>query len=160
MLIFTLRPCLQKSPPRPLKMLKITPQLAPRWPDKPHLRPSWRHVSSILAPSSPILLPFWAARACPKSAKICQDSLQVIFLPKVAPKTSQTPSRPRFSSFRGRVFNLSGSIFLDFCFQFLAFCMDFLRGLTEEVQLERKGPAVLASGVFDIYIYIYTYIYI
>ena len=28
--------------------------------------------------------------------------------------------------------------------------MDFLRGLTEEAQLERKGPAVLAAGVFDI----------
>ena len=27
--------------------------------------------------------------------------------------------------------------------------MDFLRGLTEEAQLERKGPAVLAAGVFD-----------
>ena len=35
--------------------------------------------------------------------------------------------------------------------------MDFLRGLTEEAQLERKGPAVLAAGVFDIYIYIYIY---
>ena len=38
--------------------------------------------------------------------------------------------------------------------------MGFLRGLTEEAQLERKGPAVLAAGVFDIYIYIYVYIYI
>ena len=160
MIIFTLQPFLQRSAPRLPKIPKITPQLASRWPARPCLGPSWRHLGPIMPPSSPILLPFWAARACPKSAKICQDSLQVIFLPKVAPKTSQTPSRPRFSSFRGRVFNLSGSIFLDFCFQFLAFCMDFLRGLTEEVQLERKGPAVLASGVFDIYIYIYTYIYI
>ena len=31
--------------------------------------------------------------------------------------------------------------------------MDFLRRLTEEAQLERKGPAVLAAGVFDIYLY-------
>ena len=38
---------------------------------------------------------------------------------------------------------------MDFCFQFLAFSMDFLRGLTEEAQLERKGPAVLVVGVFD-----------
>ena len=28
--------------------------------------------------------------------------------------------------------------------------MDFQRGLTEKAKLERKGPAVLAAGVFDI----------
>ena len=38
--------------------------------------------------------------------------------------------------------------------------MDFQRGLTEKAKLERKGPAVLAAGVFDMYIYIYVYIYI
>ena len=27
--------------------------------------------------------------------------------------------------------------------------MDFQRGLTEKAKLERKGPAVLAAGVFD-----------
>ena len=113
-LIFTLQPFLQRSAPRPPKIPKIAPQLASRWPARPCLGPSWRHLGPMLPPSSPILLPFCAPRACPKSAKICQDSLQVIFLSKVAPKTSQTPSRPRFSSFWGRFLNLSGSIFLGF----------------------------------------------
>ena len=124
-LIFTLQPFLQRSAPRLPKIPKIAPQLASRCPARPCLGPSWRHLGPILPPSSPILLPFWAPRACPKSAKICQDSLQVIFLPKVAPKTSQTPSRPRFSSFRGRFFNLSGSIFLGF----LLPVSSFLHGL-------------------------------
>ena len=35
--------------------------------------------------------------------------------------------------------------------------MDFKRPLTETGKLERKGPAVLAAGVFNIYIYIYIY---
>ena len=30
--------------------------------------------------------------------------------------------------------------------------MDFQSGLTEKAKLERKGPAVLAAGVFDMYI--------
>ena len=113
-LIFTLQPFLQRSAPRPPKIPKIAPKMASRWPARPCLGPSWLHLGPILPPSSPILLPFWAPRACPKSAKICQDSLLDIFLPKVAPKTSQTPSRPRFSRFRGRFFDLSGSIFLGF----------------------------------------------
>ena len=41
-----------------------------------HLGPSWRHLGPILAPSSAILPQFWASRACPKLAKIGQDSLQ------------------------------------------------------------------------------------
>ena len=159
-LIFTLQPFLQRSAPRPPKIPKIAPQLASRWPARPCLGPSWLHLGPILPPSSPILLPFWAPRACPKSAKICQDSLLDIFLPKVAPKTSQTPSRPRFSRFRGRFFDLSGSIFLGF----LLPVSSFLCGLPQRADLRdflwersstkvpkgRKGPAVLAAGVFDI----------
>ena len=36
--------------------------------------------------------------------------------------------------------------------------MDFQSGLTGKAKPEIKGPAVLAAGVFDIYIYIYIYI--
>ena len=154
MRIFTLRPFLQRSPPRPSKMFKITPQSASRWPDKPHLGPSWPHLGPILALSSAILPPFWASPACPKSAKIRQDSLLHTFLPKVAPNSYQAPSRHRFFSFQGRFFNLSGQIFCwDVRFQLRPFSMDFLRELTEEAKQERKGPAVLAAGVFDIYMY-------
>ena len=91
LLVFTLRPFLRRSPPRPLKIAKMTPQVASRWPAKPHLGPSWRHLGPILAPSSAILPQFWASRACPKLAKIGQDSFQDDFHAKVAPKTSQTP---------------------------------------------------------------------
>ena len=111
MLIFTLRPCVPRSPARPPKMLKITPQSASRWPDKPHLRPSWRHLCSILAPSWAILPPAWASSACPKSAKSGQDSLLATFLPQVAPKSSQTSSKHRFFGFQGRFSKLSGQIF-------------------------------------------------
>ena len=110
-LIFTLPRFLQRSAPRPPKMPKITAQSASRWPDEPHPGPSWRHLGPLLPPSSAILPPFWASRACPKSAKICQDSLLAIFLPKVAPRSSQTPSRHRFFSFQGRFLKLSGDIF-------------------------------------------------
>ena len=38
--------------------------------------------------------------------------------------------------------------------------MDFKRRLTETGKLERKGPAVLAAGVFDkIIIYMHIYIF-
>ena len=152
MLIFTLPRFLQRSAPRPPKMPKITAQSASRWPDEPHLGPSWRHLGPLLPPSSAILPPFWASRACPKSAKICQDSLLAIFLPKVAPRSSQTPSRHRFFSFQGRFLKLSGDIFLRFSLP----VSTFLRRLPQEAKQKRKGPAVLAAGVFDIYIYIHT----
>ena len=99
MLIFTCRPFLPKSAPRPFKIAKMAPPVASRWRSGAQLGPSWRHLGSILAPSSAILPPFWPPRACPKSAKIGQDSLQGNFRAKIASKTSQTPSRPRFSSF-------------------------------------------------------------
>ena len=87
-----------RSPPRPPKIAKMTPQVASRWPAQPHLRPSWRQLGPILAPSSATLPPFWASRACPKFAKIGQDSLRVDFHAKIASKNSQTPSRHRFRS--------------------------------------------------------------
>ena len=139
MFIFTLPPFLQRSAPRPRKMPKITAQSASRWPDKPHLGPSWRHLGPLLPPSSAILPPFWASRACPESAKICQDSLLSIFLPKVAPKSSQTPSRHRFFSFQGRFFKLSGQIFF-------GFSLTFLHGLPKGAHCKGQAGKKGASG--------------
>ena len=135
MLIFTFQPFLPRSPPRPPKIAKIVPQSASRWPDKPHLRPSWRHLGPILAPSSAILPPFWASRACPKLAQIGQDSLLAIFRPKVAPKSSQTPSKHRFISFSGRFFKLSRHLFVGFSLPIST----FLHGLPKKA--DRKGQA-------------------
>ena len=93
-LIFILRPFWQRSLPRPPKIAPKTHQVASRCPAKLHLGQSWRHLGAILAPSSPILPPFWASRACPKLAKICQDCLQDGFHAKIVAKTYQTRSRP------------------------------------------------------------------
>ena len=139
-----------KIVPKTAQNAQDASQSASRWPDNPHLGPSWRQLGRILAPSSVILLPFWASRACPKSAQIGQDSLLAIFLPKVAPKSSQTPSKPRFFSFQARFFKLSGQIFVGFSLPVSTFLHGLPRGLTEKAKLERKGPAVLAAGVFDI----------
>ena len=64
MLIFTCRPFLPKSAPRPFKIAKMAPPVASRWRSGAQLGPSWRHLGSILAPSSAILPPFSASRAC------------------------------------------------------------------------------------------------
>ena len=53
MLIFTCRPFLPNSAPRPFKIAKMAPQLASRWRSGAQLGPSWRHLGSILAPSWP-----------------------------------------------------------------------------------------------------------
>ena len=91
------------------------------------LAPSWPHLAAKFAHLAAIL-------GSPRLSKIGQN------LPRQPP--GHFSSGVDFSTCLGR-------FFLDFCFQFLAFSMDFLRGLTEEAQLERKGPAVLAAGVFD-----------
>ena len=100
-------------------MPKITPQSASMWPDQPNFES-----------------PSWASRACPKSTQIGQDSLLDIFLPKVAPESSEIPSKRRlffffdFSSFLGRFFkgfSLSGPIFHQ----------GLPKGLTEKAKLER-----------------------
>ena len=125
-----------KIAPKTAQNTQDASQSASRWPDKPHLGPSWRQLGRILAPSSVILLPFWASRACPKSAKIAQDSLLALFLPKVAPRSSQTPSKPRVFSFQGRFFKLPGQIFVRFSLP----VSTFLHGLPKGG--DRKGPAV------------------
>ena len=120
-------------------MAKMAPQVASRWRDKPHLVPCWRHLGPILAPSSAILPPFWASRACPKSAKIGQDSLLDNFRPKVAPKSSQTPSKPRFFSFQGRFFKLSGQIFVGFSLPVSTFLHGLPKGGDRKGQAGKKG---------------------
>ena len=88
--VFTLLHFLQRSPPRPPKVPKIAPQLASRWPPKPHLGSSWRHLGPILAPT----LPKSATQDAPRPpqddpkmpqhrAKTPQDR------PKIAPRSPQ-----------------------------------------------------------------------
>ena len=85
-------------------MLKIAPKMASRWPSWPQLGGSWRHLGSKLALSCPIWARFWSIRARPKLTKISQDSFWEIFCLKVAPKSSQNPSRPRFFKFSNPFF--------------------------------------------------------
>ena len=128
-----------KIVPKTAQNAQDASQLASRWPDNPHLGPSWRQLGRILAPSSVILLPFWASRACPKSAQIGQDSLLAIFLPKVAPKSSQTPSKPRCFRFQGRFFKLSGQIFVGFSLPVSTFLHGLLKGADRKGQAGKKG---------------------
>ena len=150
-----------KIVPKTAQNAQDASQSASRWPDNPHLGPSWRQLGRILAPSSVILLPFWASRACPKSAQIGQDSLLAIFLPKVAPKSSQTPSKPRCFRFQGRFFKLSGQIFVGFSLPVSTFLHGLLKGADRKGQAGKKGAGgTRRRRLRYIYIYIYTYIYI
>ena len=110
------------------------------------LAPSWPHLAAKFAHFAAIL-------GSPRLSKIGQN------LPRQPPGHFSSKGRLQDlpDPLQASIFQVSGSIFatflarffLGFCFQFLPFSMDFLRRLTEEAQLERKGPAVLAAGVFD-----------
>ena len=146
MLIFTLRPFLRRSFPRPPKMPKMPPNRLQDGQISPilghlgaNLAASWRQVqSSCCHFGSPA-----PVQNRPKSAKTASWPF---FFPRSPPQSSQTPSKPRCFRFQDR-------FFMDFRFQFRPFSMDFPRELTEKAKLERKGPAVLAAGVFDKYTY-------
>ena len=153
-------------------MLKKAPQIASRWPSWPQLGSSWRHLGSKLAPSCPMWTRFWSIRARPKLTKISQDSFWEIFCLKVAPKSSQTPSRPPpdldFSSFQvhfSKVFvNFSKHLFIDSALKVYSFLNTFSLIFFGSVPLESSrregGGGTRPQGVFDIYIYIYIYILI
>ena len=142
-------------------MLKIAPQIASRWPSWPQLGGSWRHLGSKLAPSYPIWARFWSIRARPKLTKISQDSLWEIFRLKIAPKSSQTPSRPRFFKFSGPFLNdvrkFSKYFFIDSALKLNSFFNVFSLIFFGSVPLQRsrrEGAAVLARRASSIYIYI------
>ena len=80
--------------------------------------------------------PFWASRACPKSAKICQDSLASWpFFFQRSPQELPDPLQASIFSFQGRFFKLSKQIFVGFSVP----VSTFLDGLLKEA--DRKGQA-------------------
>ena len=83
----------------------------------------------------------------PKSAKTASWTF---FFQRSPPRPPRPPPGLDFPGFGVDFSTFLARFFLGFCFPFLAFSMDFLRRLTEEAQLERKGPAVLAAGFFDV----------
>ena len=112
----------QKSSPNGLKMAI----LAPTW---KLLAPSWLQLGAILPHLGEILVD-------PSPAKIDQNQPRQLlrdFLSKVAPKSSQTPSRPPpdldFSSFQihfSKVFvNFSERLFIDSAFKVYSFLNTF-----------------------------------
>ena len=143
-------------------MLKKAPQMASRWPSWPQLGSSWRHLGSKLAPSCPIWARFWSIRARPKLTKISQDSFWQIFCLKVAPKSSQTPSRPRFFKFSGPFFKGFRQFFripfYRFRFKVYSFLDTFSLIFFDPVPLERsrreRGRRYSPAGRLR-YIYIY-----
>ena len=113
-LIFTLRPFLQRSPPRRPKMPKITPQSATRWPDKPHLGPSWPHLGAKFGHLAAIL-------GIPRLSKIGPNRPRQppghFFVSRSPPRAPRPPPDLDFSSFRAHSFNnfrkFSNYIFID-----------------------------------------------
>ena len=102
----------QKSSPNGLKMAI----LAPTW---GILAPSWRHLGPILAQFGEIL-------ADPSPAKIDQNlpgQLLRVFRLQVAPRSSQTLSKPRFCKFLGPLLSRFRQFFrmpfYRFCFECL-----------------------------------------
>ena len=149
MLIFILRPFLQRSFPRPPKMPKMPPNRPQDGQIIPilghlgaNLAASWRQVRSScchFGPPAPV-------QNQPKSAKTASWPF---FFPRSPPKPPKPPPSLDVLGFGVDFSSFLGRFFLDFRFQFRPFSMDFQRGLTENANLERKGPAVLAAGVFD-----------
>ena len=153
MLIFILRPFLQRSSPGPPKMSKITPQSASRWPDKLHLKPSWRHLGAKFGHLAAIL-------GIPRLSKIGQHR------PRQPPR--------RFSC-QGRFQNLPDplqiSIFIVFGTILGHMFANFLKTFSNDsvsnlkashkmslgISLEAGGGGTRPQGVFAIYIYIYMY---
>ena len=131
-------------------MPKMTPQSASRWPDKPHLG----HLGAILAPSWRQVRPSCRhfghpapVQNRPKSAKTASWTFS---FPRSPPRAPRPPPGIDFLAFGIDFSRFLGRFVGDFRFQVRPFSMDFERRLTETGKLERKGPAVLAAGVFNI----------
>ena len=130
-------------------MPKMTPQSASRWPDKPHLG----HLGAILAPSWRQVRPSCRhfghpapVQNRPKSAKTASWTFS---FPRSPPRAPRPPPGIDFLAFGIDFSRFLGRFVGDFRFQVRPFSMDFKRPLTETGKLERKGPAVLAAGVFN-----------
>ena len=95
-----------------------------------------RHLGPILAPSSAILPPFWASRACPKSAKTASWTF---FLPRSPPRAPRAHPGLDFSAFRVDFFKLSGQIFLGFSLSGSTFLHGFPKGAHRKDQAGKKG---------------------
>ena len=112
------------------------------------------HLGAILPPSCrqvrPTCCHFGLPAPVQNRPKSAKTASWTFFFQRSPPRPPRPPPGLDFPGFGVDFSTFLARFFLGFCFQFLAFCMDFLRGLTEEAQLERKGPAVLAAGVFDI----------
>ena len=133
MLIFTCRPFSQKSAPRLLKIAKMAPRLASRWPSRAQL-------GSNLAPSWPR---FWTIR--PKSAKTASKR---IFMPRSLPRPPRAPPDLHWNALRaGAVDPRNAQSFpvqLNFVFQ-LTSCFYWRRARGARAQgpfgpLGEKGP--------------------
>ena len=140
--------------------------MASRCPSWPQLGGSWRHLGSKLAPSWPISARFWSIRARPKLTKIGQDSFWDIFCLKVAPKSSQTPSRPWFFKFSGPFFKgfrqFFGTPFDRFCFKVYSFSkhlfFNFLWERASRKVPKGGGGGTRPQGVFDDFQHLFVYL--
>ena len=110
-----------------------------------------------MAPTFANLAPFWASRGRPKSAKIDQDRYFSIFRPKLAPRSSRTPSGPPFFKFGGHFLIVFLLFFKGFVynlfFKFQSFRMFSSRFFFLERSSKRSrregGGGIRPQGVFD-----------
>ena len=115
MLIFTCRPFLPKSAPRPFKIAKMAPPVASRWRSGAQLGPSWRHLGSILAPSWPTWRHLGAKMRPNSHPNGAPDALQIAswasLAPRGSPRTSKVPLEPQFSMIFPRIMDRIRLIF-------------------------------------------------
>ena len=107
------------------------------------LGPSWRHLAPFgrdFGRSEPV-------QNRPKSAKTASWPF---FFPRSPPRAPRHPPGIDFLAFRVDFSGFLDRFSLDFRFQFRPFSMDFQMEAIEKAKLERKGPPVLAAGVFEI----------
>ena len=148
-LIFTLRPFLRRSFPRPPKM----PKMPPNRPQDGQIIPILGHLGANLAASwrqvRPSCCHFGPPAPVQNQPKSAKTASWPFFFPRSPPRAPRHPPGIDFLAFRVDFSNFLGRFSLDFRFHFQPFSMDFQRELTAKAKLERKGPAVLAAGVFD-----------
>ena len=114
LLVFTLRPFFERSLPRPPEIAKMTPQVASRWPAKPHLELSWRHFGAKFGHLAAILGIPRLSKICPNRPRqpprrfSCQDRFQD--LPDCLQTSSFTIFGPFWDTFLTIFDGLSGKI--------------------------------------------------
>ena len=122
---------------------KNGPKCSPKWCQVGQTSPILGHLGVILAPSwrqvRPSCRHFGHPAPVQNRPKSAKTASWPFFFPRSPPRAPRPPPGIDFLAFRIDFSSFLSRFSLDFRFQIRPFSMDF----------QRKGPAVLAAGVFD-----------